>query len=259
MSASVDYWEDQEVVTIETPENLELRLPLAGIGPRFLALFIDMAIQGIASFLLMFASFMLLGIFAGIEGQADEFLFKMIFIIALITMLAIYLGYPFFFELLWNGQTPGKRWIGIRVVNKDGLPLGIKEVALRNLFRMVDYFPSYGFVGLVSFLGTKHQQRIGDVVAATVVVREFNNRVPFHWPGGTGQATYPNAGEGIITPKLSYAIGTYLSRCIMFPDHLRLELSGEIIRQCGYNPNQMLLRDREGYLASLMATRTGGF
>lgn len=259
MSASVDYWEDLEVVTIETPENLELRLPLAGIGPRFLALFIDLIIQGIASVVLMFVCFMLLGIFAGTGDQAESFLFFMIILIAFLAILTIYIGYPLAFELLWNGQTPGKRWTGIRVASKDGLPLGLKEIAIRNLFRMVDYLPSYGFVGMVSFLGTKHQQRVGDIVAGTVVVREFGNKVPFHWPSGTGIAYYPAAGEGTITPKLSYAIGTYLSRCTKFPDYLRLELSGEIIRQLGYNPNQMLLRDREGYLASMMSSRSESF
>ena len=259
MSASVDYWEDQEVVTIETPENLELRLPLAGMGPRCLALFLDVLLQGVASTVLFVLGFILIGVFTDIGSPADGPLLFWIVVIILLCTLLIYIGYPIFFEMVWQGQTPGKRWVGIRVVSQYGLPLGLREVVLRNIFRMVDYFPSYGFVGLVSFLGTKYQQRVGDVVAGTIVIREFGNKEPFHWPGGSGQSSYPKPGEGILTPKLSYAIGTYLSRCQKFPDHLRLELSGEIIRQVGYDPAQMLLRDREGYLSSLMASRAGGF
>ncbi len=257
MSASVDYWEDQEVVTIETPENLELRLPLAGIGPRFLALFLDMLLQGVISTVLV-SSFVLIGMF-WLGNDPSDSMFSGFVIILILALMLVYFGYPLIFEWIWNGQTPGKRWAGIRVVSQDGLPLGIKEVVLRNILRMVDYLPSYGFVGLLAFMTTKNQQRIGDVVAGTVVVREFTSKVPLHWPSGTGTATYPTSGEGTISPKLAYAMGSYLSRCNKLPDDVRLELTGEIIRQLGYDPSQMLLRDREGYLSSLLASRAGAY
>ena len=74
--------------------------------------------------------------------------------------------------MLWNGQTPGKRALRIRVIQDNGLPLTTNATLTRNLVRLFDYFPALYAVGLVVMFATKHTQRLGDLAARTVVVRE---------------------------------------------------------------------------------------
>lgn len=87
-------------------------------------------------------------------------------------LLLLALVAPAAFEAWWSGQTPGKRALGIRTVTLDGQPLGWRPALLRNVFRMVDFLPvAYG-VGLVAIGVTELNQRMGDVVAGTMVVRD---------------------------------------------------------------------------------------
>jgi hypothetical protein len=80
--------------------------------------------------------------------------------------------YHLFFELAWNGQTPGKRRTGLRVIQSNGLPLTVSGAIIRNLVRLFDFMPIlYGF-GLIVLFATKNTQRLGDLAAKTVVIRE---------------------------------------------------------------------------------------
>jgi hypothetical protein len=81
-------------------------------------------------------------------------------------------GYDVAFEVLASGRTPGKRWNGLRVVRSEGQPIGFLASATRNLLRLIDWLPSAYLVGIVSILATGKNQRLGDIVAGTVVVRE---------------------------------------------------------------------------------------
>jgi len=181
--AAAEYWEDLEVITVETPENLELRFPLAGVGPRFLALLIDWLIMGLASALLITVLLVFMFALVPSSGNAEAGFYLMLVVLA-VALILITVGYPVYFEWAWNGQSPGKRAAGIRVISSTGLPLEVRQVLLRNIFRLVDYFPSYGFAGLVLFLATRHQQRVGDLVAGTIVIREFRDSRPYSWPAG---------------------------------------------------------------------------
>jgi uncharacterized RDD family membrane protein YckC len=81
-------------------------------------------------------------------------------------------GYDVAFEVLASGRTPGKRWNGLRVVRSGGQPIGFLASATRNLLRLIDWLPSFYFVGIVSVFATAKNQRLGDIVAGTVVLRE---------------------------------------------------------------------------------------
>ena len=248
----MEFWDDYEVLTVETPENIELKLPLAGFGPRFLALFIDSLIQGAATVLLIFVLMILIAIMAPTGPGASMFLLMLAMVMGVVLVT---LGYFVAFEWAWNGQTPGKRLTGIRVVKRGGLPLGVRDVLLRNLVRLVDYFPSYGMIGLVSFFASASQQRLGDLVADTVVVREFTRQLPFTWVGHAGGRT-PGEGGG-LSPRLSYVIGSYLSRREQLPTEVRLDLTGKIIAALGYDPGMMMLRERDDYLGSVLNWAAG--
>lgn len=249
MSLQADFLEDFEVVTVETPENLELRLPLAGFGPRFLAQLVDSAILGLVSLIVIVAAIASAAVIIPNSGEAEALLMPIVVMILL--LIVVNVGYFMLFEWLWNGQTVGKRLCGIRVVRRGGLPLTIREVLLRNLLRMVDNLPTNGFVGLVSFFASRYQQRLGDLVADTVVVREFSSRAPYPWLGG-GARNPLATSQSLLAPRMSYVIQSYFMRAQHLPVPVRLELTQRVIENLGYPAAAMSLREREDYLASLL-------
>jgi hypothetical protein len=81
-------------------------------------------------------------------------------------------GYYIFFEMLWNGQTPGKRWVGLRVIRTDGTPITLSESFIRNLTRLVDFLPAAYGIGIISMFLDKQSRRLGDLAAGTLVVHD---------------------------------------------------------------------------------------
>lgn len=252
MQAGLEFWEDYEVLTVETPENIELRLPLAGFGPRFLALIVDSLLQGIVFVLVV----ILAAVAAVLSAPADESGAMLVMLIVVLAGVALtLLGYFVIFEVVWNGQTPGKRLTGIRVVKRGGLPLTFTDSMLRNLVRLVDYFPSYGLIGLVSYFATRNQQRLGDLVADTVVIREFRHGAPYTW--FAPQASGAGGPAAALPPVISYVIGSYLGRAALLSVDQRLSLTERIIGKLGYSAQTMSLQERDAYLASLLHWQAG--
>ena len=157
----------QRVLTIRTPENIELTYALAGPGSRAAAYLVDFLIMTFAgqigvNLLIVGASVILDGL--GPEGRAWAAA------IGGLLFFALYNGYFILFEWLWNGQTPGKRLLHVQVIREGGYALRFFDTLLRNLLRVVDFLPLFYGVGLVSLLLTNRSQRLGDVVAGTLVV-----------------------------------------------------------------------------------------
>ena len=157
-----------ENLSIDTPEQIALEFPLAGVGSRFLAIAFDSLLQG--------AGFAVLGTLAllirGIWGGQVSGLGMWGLAILLLLAFAIYSGYFAAFEAIWTGQTPGKRLVGLRVIDVSGRPLSVYAAIIRNLLRIVDQLPGGYALGILSILVTRRQQRIGDLAAGTVVVHE---------------------------------------------------------------------------------------
>jgi len=258
VSASQEFWEDYEVLRIETPEQLELRLPLAGFGPRFLALFVDVLLQSVVGVLLLVLATSIIVATMAMPGseEAAEGAFWVIIAVMVLIFSVITVGYPLLFEIMWNGQTPGKRLTGIRVVRRGGLPLSFMDLLIRNLMRLVDYFPSHGLVGLVSFFATRYQQRLGDLAADTVVVREFSTRQPYAWSGGLKSDT-PLTETGMLNPMLHYVISSYLWRRNELSTEARLRLTREMIARLGHESERLSLDERDAYLASILQSHGG--
>ena len=167
----------EEILVIETPERVPLHFALASIGNRFLACAIDHTLQVLALGLIGIAALILANfsvIQRGLEGAP-----KWVYAISILILFLIFSGYFTFFEWLWSGQTPGKRWMKLRVIREDGRPITFWEAAVRNLLRSLDMmpFPFYS-VGLISVFSTNRDQRMGDMVAGTVVVREREAEAP---------------------------------------------------------------------------------
>jgi uncharacterized RDD family membrane protein YckC len=245
----MEFWEDYEMLVVETPEHLELRLPLAGLGPRFLAYLIDSLIVGAGVVVLCLIMLAVGFALAEWVGSLGESAIVVLLIIAIVLVLLSPIIYYIVFESLWNGQTPGKRITGIRVVMRGGVPLTFRAVMYRNLMRMIDSLPTQFFAGIVSFFATRFQQRLGDLVADTVVIREFTTKLPFLWVGNAPTAT---VAQGVPAPLLSYVIGNYLQRRHQLDSPYRERLSRACIERLGYDPSGLTVQQRESYLLSVV-------
>lgn len=157
-----------EKLSIETPEQIALEFPLASAGSRFLALAIDTLVQ-----IGGFAVLALMALLAGVMRVDYESVLGTWALAAVIILgFLLYYGYYAIFETLWNGQTPGKRAIRLRVITTSGRPITVYEALLRNLLRIVDQIPGIYGVALISLFLTERHQRLGDLAADTVVVAE---------------------------------------------------------------------------------------
>lgn len=144
--------------TVNTPEGIALQLSAAGPIPRLLAWLLDLLIR-LAIIITLFISLASLG--------------RMGIGIAFILIFLLEWFYPVYFELRHQGQTPGKRALGIYVVNVDASPITPAASIIRNLLRAVDFLPLiYGF-GLTSMLLNKRFQRLGDLAANSVVLHKM--------------------------------------------------------------------------------------
>jgi uncharacterized RDD family membrane protein YckC len=153
-----------ETLRIDTPENVSFAYPVAGLGSRFMAALVDTLLILLLQFLMYIL--LRLTVLQDAEGSLSSWL---VAIYSLIGFVFLW-GYYIFFELLWNGQSPGKRWVGLRVIRTDGMPISVAESLVRNLVRIVDFLPvAYG-VGVVTMFINGQSRRLGDLAAGTLVV-----------------------------------------------------------------------------------------
>jgi uncharacterized RDD family membrane protein YckC len=167
----------EDILIIETPERVPLHFALASIGNRFLACAIDHGLQALTIIVLIVAFTLL----ANYSSFGDRLLNlpRWIQAVLIVLVFLILSSYFAFFEWIWNGQTPGKRWLKLRVIREDGRPVTFWEAAVRNLLRAVDMMPApFYSIGLISVFVSLSDQRVGDVVAGTVVVREREAEAP---------------------------------------------------------------------------------
>jgi len=155
---------------IETPERVRIVHDLAGIGSRFAAGCVDVFLVSLLGCAAGFAAAVIGGV---TMPSRDEELTAFVLAASgvVFVILAVYFSV---FELMWAGQTPGKRLLKLRVIAMDGGPAPASAILVRNVLRLVDAFPfaaPYGLGGIVMFV-TPTARRIGDFAAGTIVVRE---------------------------------------------------------------------------------------
>jgi len=146
---------------VATPEGIELTLHLAGPVPRALAWAIDLLIRiGIV---------VVIWIPAAQLGRAGW---------GVILLASFFVEWllPAWFEAAWRGQTPGKRMMGIMVLNDDGTPVRWPAALTRNLLRAADFLPVLYGLGLIAMLMNRDFKRLGDLAAGTVVVYQVERR-----------------------------------------------------------------------------------
>ena len=159
------FYEDR--ISVATPEGVTLEVTLAGVGSRFVAGVIDQLLR----WSLLLALVTLLAILETSVSEEDGLSGAGVVAI-IVAVFFVQFGYDVLFEVLASGRTPGKRWTGLRVVKKGGTPVGFLASALRNILRIVDSLPGFYLVGMLSVMFTANNQRLGDLAAGTIVVRE---------------------------------------------------------------------------------------
>lgn len=149
------------LLVLRTPEGITFSLPLASPVSRFLAWIVDEAC--------IFAAAGLVRQIASMAGPLSPGLVRASLVIG---YFAISVGYGMVCEWYWRGQTVGKRVMRLRVMDEEGLHLQFSQVVVRNLLRLVDIIPGFYLVGGAVCLLTRKSQRLGDIAAGTVVIRQ---------------------------------------------------------------------------------------
>jgi uncharacterized RDD family membrane protein YckC len=211
-------------LSIDTPEQVALDFALASIGSRFLALAVDTLIQAIATVALVGIGFGLLIVFSVTFANIAPWVLAVLFLLYFL----VYHAYFALFEIAWNGQTPGKRVVGLRVIGVTGRPINVFEAILRNVVRIADQLPGISAVGIVSVFVTERNQRLGDLAAGTVVVHERGvepGEVELKLEPRTGPTHH---GAAKLLPEEAAVIDLFLRRREQLGDFTRSRNAAEI-------------------------------
>jgi len=214
--------------TVETPEQIQLQFALAGVGSRFLAIALDTLMQA------AFAAFIGLSLFfLSWTGLLKEWHLTSLWLTAALIAFLFILQFGYFavFEIFWNGQTPGKRAIGIRVIKDTGRPLSPAETIGRNLLRIIDQLPGFYAVAVLTAMFNAQGKRLGDFVAGALVVREKSlDEIQHSWATSPA-STSSLLGANRLTPDEVALIDAFLTRRGDLDPGVRHRMALEILRR----------------------------
>ena len=223
--------------SVETPEGIDIQSDIAGPIVRVLAYSVDLTLRAIFLFIIFF----IVTYFIQAAPQVAQG-------ILLIIYFLFEWFYPVFFEVYWNGQTPGKRWLKIAVVNDDLTPVTWGSSIVRNLLRVADFLPIFYLSGIFSMVLSSKFQRLGDLAASTLVIHQ---RAPFiqdALPNVT-----PRAPNQDMTPDDELAIIGFTQRHKDLSEDRQKELANLLAKQIGYQD-----QDAIEYLHSVGIWLMGG-
>jgi uncharacterized RDD family membrane protein YckC len=215
---------------LQTPESVELEFTLAGIGNRAYALVIDYIVLGCLCIVCLLGlgaiAFLVVdsGLIQAINGNK---LGIWMLAIQMIVIFFIYVGYFVFFETVWQGQTPGKRFVKIRVIRDDGRLISLQQATLRALLRPIDDFL---FLGAFLIMLSKSEKRLGDWAAGTLVIQEERPQVSTAFRVSEGTKELANQLQieselSLLLPEDFATIREYLQRQQGMLPQARIELS----------------------------------
>jgi uncharacterized RDD family membrane protein YckC len=247
---------DDSLIRIETPEHVVFEYELAGPGSRMVAALVDAMLVGLGLLTILIL------VWAATSGDV---LFTGPWAIAVgaVAAFALLFGYPIFFEIWWKGQTPGKRSVGLRVIQEGGYALSPSVVIVRNLLRVVDFLPGAYVLGLTVMILHPRSCRIGDLVAGTLVIRErasaaarppeFVRRAPLA-PAGSEDvvAELRRAGVHALPLERVRLIEDFLGRRGSMTPEARRRLARELAAGLGMSLPPM---DPERLLQCVLAAR----
>jgi uncharacterized RDD family membrane protein YckC len=224
--------------SIETPELVALEFSLAGIGSRFIAVLIDYLLQFAAFIVLILLMLLFLPSMQKFESASAKWVVALLIIIPFLLQW----GYFALFEGLWHGQTPGKRVAKIRVIQQSGRAITMFESLSRNFVRAIDFLPTFYVVGTISIFVTSRNQRLGDLVAGTLVVHEGQSRdqpslantrlftqIAPQAPATPRAITIPADALSRLTTADLQAIETFLERRLDMTLEVRQSLAARLV------------------------------
>ncbi len=252
-------WIDE--VRIETPEQIDMGLELAGLGTRFVGQMFDWLIKILVTFFLA-----LVGILAASLGGFTVRLEHTTPIATALIIGVLYIlwfGYDLLYEAVRNGQTPGKRVAGIRVIREGGAPVDFRAAAVRNLLGLADLLPGFYVLGAIIILISSKRQRLGDLAAGTIVVRERVLAAPAETAASVQEFASPDYAFSArhlaaCEPNDQHVLRSFLRRqAKMAPaprDRLASRLAVAFLEKTAYEPPRPLTDGWEAtvFLASLL-------
>jgi uncharacterized RDD family membrane protein YckC len=251
-------WADE--VKIETPEQIDVSLELAGLGSRFIAQLIDWGIKfGSLLALGLVGTVLLLLLGVTLEDKALAWLLLAIFVVI---GFAFFFGFDTFFEVRFNGQTPGKMAAGIRVISEGGAPVDFSAACVRNLLGFADMLPMFYLLGgLIALLNTRGQ-RLGDMAAGTIVIRERAAQAPadsmsFASRLATDEIGFTTQQLAACAPGDRHILKSFFQRYEEMEDdsrdQLAYRLAQQFVQKTSYQPMSPIVSGRHAgaFLASL--------
>lgn len=214
---------------VRTPESIAFSYELAGLGSRFLALIVDQAIQIVT----------LIAIFGGIVLAASRMANRHVtpvisqklaesiaIAIVVVIVFVIFFGYFIVFEAVWNGQTPGKKLVGLRVVRDGGYPIDFGASLIRNLIRVGEQLIGYYILAAISALISSENKRLGDLAAGTIVVRDARLAAPRDFTQRREEPVY--ASTAYLTGEERALVKRFLERRDALSGDRRKELAAQL-------------------------------
>lgn len=205
---------------VHTPQNVILQYELADLKDRILAFLIDQAVLWVGLSILAFVG-SLIGILE-VRGAAQ--VFSLLFYVFLVL---VYVLYTLLSEIFMDGQTVGKKALKIKIMRADGKPIKTNDLIMRWSVRMLDIFLTAGAGAIFSIVSSEKNQRIGDVIANTVVIR-LNPELAFNistildiHKKKDYQVTYPNAAQ--LPEETAVLIKTILDRRKKYANQAHLD------------------------------------
>ena len=236
-------------LSIDTPEQVALDFALASIGSRFLALAVDTVIQTAATIALVALGLAGLALVSINLEAAGPWLLAGLFL----AYFLIYNAYFAIFEALWNGQTPGKRMIGLRVISTTGRPISVFEAILRNVVRIADQLPGIYAIGIVSIFVTERNQRLGDLAAGTVVVHERAVEAQDLELRLEPPAVPTRHGAAKLLPEEAAVIELFLRRRAQLADYERSRRAAQVAERIRARLGTTEKADDEPFLEEVMS------
>ena len=238
----------EDRLTIDTPEGVPLELTLAGVGSRFASALLDYILQ----FIILVALALLLSYGAGFSPGSSSVSAAF----WVVGFFAVFWGYDVAFEVLNSGRTPGKAANGLRVVRESGAPVTFAPSAVRNVIRLIDLVPGTYLVGITAILVTKRNQRVGDLAAGTLVIREARKLPPEVLVSPSVQA--PTWDTSAVGQQDLDTVAAFLARRHELAAGARIQIAAELAGRLRPRVGGAIAGDGdEMFLERLLAAKRG--
>lgn len=240
----------EDRLTIDTPEGVPLELTLAGVGSRFASALLDYIVQ----IVILVALALVLSYGAGFSPGSSAVSAA----VWIVGFFVVFWGYDVAFEVLNSGRTPGKAVNGLRVVLESGAPVTFVPSAIRNVLRIIDLIPGNYLVGVTAILVTKKNQRLGDLAAGTLVIRESRKLPPEVRMSSSVQA--PAWDTSAVDQQEFDAVAAFLARRGELEPGARIQIAAELAGRLRPKVGGAIAGDGdEIFLERLLAAKRGRY